>query len=70
MMTVTWWNVLADSCGIHQDVCVERRIEPLISTAGREEGMASDRQGLVGGLGGTKNRRQSTRKQEWSCFSR
>lgn len=49
LMTATWWDVLADSCGVHQDVCVERRIEPLIGTAGREEATASDKQGLATG---------------------
>lgn len=34
---VTWRNVLADSCGVHQHVGVERSIKPLISTAGRGE---------------------------------
>lgn len=41
-MIVTWRNVLADSCGVHQHVRVERSIKPLISTAGREERMVSD----------------------------
>lgn len=41
-MIVTWRNVLADSCGVHQHVRVERSIKPLISTAGREGRIMSD----------------------------
>lgn len=42
IVIVTWRNVLADSCGVHQHVRVKRSIKPLISTAEREERIILD----------------------------